>query len=327
MKPLVSILIPAYNAEKWVAETLQSAISQTWPNKEIILVDDGSTDRTLEVAEQFAPNGVIVLSKQNQGAAAARNHALRFSRGDYIQWLDADDLLSPDKIACQLKEPHCARVLLSSPWAFFNYRTSRARFVPTPLWENLSPVEWLLRKMGQNLHMQTATWLTSRELAEAAGLWDTRLKSDDDGEYFCRVLLASNGTRFVPDARVFYRITQSSRLSYIGGSNAKKEAMVVSMKLHIQYIRSLEDSDRVRRACLNYLQTWYHNFYPERSDLVAELQSIAVQLGGRLEEPPLPWKYRWIKPIFGWKGARSAQNNLSQLKTSLMRVWDYIAPA
>ena len=57
--------------------------------------------------------------------------------------------------------------------------------------------------MGENLHMQTATWLTSRELAEAAGPWDTRLLSDDDGEYFCRVLLASEGTRFVPEPGCF----------------------------------------------------------------------------------------------------------------------------
>lgn len=62
------------------------------------------------------------------------------------------------------------------------------------------------KRVGENLHMQTATWLTSRELALAAGAWDTRLLSDDDGEYFCRVLLASKGTRFVPEARVFYNL-------------------------------------------------------------------------------------------------------------------------
>ena len=59
MKPLVSILIPAYNAEKWIADTIQSAIAQTWPRKEIIVVDDGSTDRTAEVARRFASKGVV----------------------------------------------------------------------------------------------------------------------------------------------------------------------------------------------------------------------------------------------------------------------------
>ena len=64
--------------------------------------------------------------------------------------------------------------------------------------------------MGENLHMQTATWLTSRELAEAAGPWDTRLLVDDDGEYFCRVLLASEGTRFVPEPGCFTELLRSA---------------------------------------------------------------------------------------------------------------------
>ena len=93
MKPLVSILIPAYNADQWIAETVQSAIGQTWPRKEIIVVDDGSSDRTAEVARRFISKKVAVVSTENQGAAAARNYGLRLSHGDYIQWLDADDLL------------------------------------------------------------------------------------------------------------------------------------------------------------------------------------------------------------------------------------------
>ncbi len=81
MKPLVSILIPAYNAEEWIADTIQSAIAQTWQRKEIIVVDDGSSDRTAEVARRFASKEVAVVSTKNQGAAAARNHALQLSQG------------------------------------------------------------------------------------------------------------------------------------------------------------------------------------------------------------------------------------------------------
>jgi glycosyltransferase involved in cell wall biosynthesis len=325
MKPLVSILIPAYNSVEWIADTIQSAMAQTWPRKEIIVVDDGSKDRTAEVARRFASKEVVVVSTENQGAAAARNRALSLSQGDYIQWLDADDLLAPDKIARQLaalRDSDSRRVLLSSPWAFFNYRVNRARFVPTSLWQDLSPVDWLLRKMGENLHMQTGTWLTSRELTEAAGSWDTRMVSDDDGEYFCRVLLASEGTRFVPGAGVFYRITTSSRVSYVGNSDRKRNALLLSMKLHVQYLQSLEDSERSREACLTYLQNWYPVFYPERPDLVAELQSVAAQLQGRLEEPHLRWKYAWMKPLFGWRAAKWAQSVLPQIKASCIRQCD-----
>lgn len=325
MKPLVSILIPAYNAETWIGYTLEAAIAQSWPHKEIIVVDDGSRDRTAELAQRFASKGVVVVSKENGGAAAARNHAFRLSQGDYIQWLDADDLLAPDKIERQLaslRQSDSKRILLSSAWAYFHFRVTRARFVPTSLWQDLSPVEWLLKKMGEDLYMQTANWLTSRELAEAAGPWDTRLLSDDDVEYFSRVLLASEGTRFVPEARMFYRITPWNRLSYIGTSNEKKDALRLSMKLQIQYARSLEDSQRVRKACLVYIQGQLANFYPERPDILAELRSLAVQLGGHLEEPRLRWKYAWMKPILGYRTAKSAQMVLPQLKASLVRRWD-----
>ena len=325
MKPLVSILIPAYNSEEWIAGAIESAVAQTWPRKEIIVVDDGSRDRTAEAAGRFASKQVSVVSIANQGAAAARNHAYRLSQGEYIQWLDADDLLTPDKVERQIEALaglEGRRILLSSPWAPFYYRTRRARFIHTSLCQDHSPVEWLLRKMGENLHMQTATWLTSRELAEAAGPWDTRLLSDDDGEYFLRVLLASEGTRFVPGAGVFYRVTGSNRLSSIGNSDKKKDAMVLSMKLHIQSLRSLEESDRVRKACVAYLQNWMWAFYPDRRDIVAELQDLAEQMQGRLDPPDLGWKYDCAKVMIGRKAARWAQMSFADCKLSWIRNCD-----
>ena len=98
--------------------------------------------------------------------------------------------------------------------------------------------------------------------------------------------------------------------------------MFLSMKLHIHYLRSLEDSERVRKACLTYMQTWYHNFYPERPDIVVELQSLAAQLQGCLEAPHLRWKYAWMKSLFGWRSAKWAQMALPQFKASCLRKCD-----
>jgi hypothetical protein len=176
--------------------------------------------------------------------------------------------------------------------------------------------------MSEGIHMQNATWLVSRELTEAAGPWDTRLHYDQDGEYFARVLLASEGTRFVPGTGIFYRVTTMNRISYIGNSDRKKDSLLLAMKLHIQYLRSLEDSDRVRAACLAYMQIWYHIFYPDRPDIIAELSELAAQLQGRLEVPDLRWKYAWMKPIFGWKAAKWAQSVIPQLKAQCFRHYD-----
>jgi glycosyltransferase involved in cell wall biosynthesis len=102
---LVSVVIPAYNAEKWVAETIESVLAQTYGNLEIILVDDGSTDRTVEFARQALKRGNIpfdIRSQPNIGAAGARNLGWRAARGPWVQFLDADDLLEPQKIELQV---------------------------------------------------------------------------------------------------------------------------------------------------------------------------------------------------------------------------------
>jgi len=325
LKPLVSILIPAYNAGQWLHDTLRSALAQTWDRKEIIVVDDGSTDSTLAIARRFESDSVRVFTHENEGAAATRNHAFQLSQGDYIQWLDADDLLSPEKVEKQMavaEQCQDRQTLISGAWGSFLYRYYRTEFVPTLLWGDLTPTEWLIRKMANNLHMQTGTWLVSRELTEAAGPWNTKLLGDDDGEYFCRVLLASNGVRFVPEAKVYYRASGSSSLSYIGRSDKKREAQWRSMELHMAYLRSLEDSPRVRAACIQYMRNWLIFFYPERMDLVRKAEQKAQDFGGTLGAPKLSWKYSWIRALFGWDLAKRAQVFLPSLRWTVARLLD-----
>jgi glycosyltransferase involved in cell wall biosynthesis len=327
MKPLVSILIPAYNAEHWIADTIRSALAQTWRKKEIIIVDDGSRDGTAAMARRFASKTVSVISQQNQGASTSRNRALELCQGDYIQWLDADDLLSPDKVARQMaaaQECQDKRILLSSGWGYFMYRPSKAKFIPTPLWCDLSPVEWLVRRWENNAHMQTATWLVSRELTQAAGPWDARLLNNDDGEYFCRVLGASNGVRFVQGVKVFYRQVGSNCLSYVGQSKKKIEAHILGIRLQISSLRSLEDSERVRAACLCHLQNCFICCYPGRAEIAQELQELAGSLGGQLPLPTVPWKYALIKELFGFAAAYHTQLYYNQVKCSVLRGWDKI---
>src|SRR5205814_2769990 len=109
MKPLVSILIPAFNAEKWLAQTIRSAVAQRWPRKEVVvIVDEGCRDRTLEVARQMASREVLVVTRPRQTAAGARNDAFSLSQGEYIQWLDRPELLAANKVDTQMEEgQHC----------------------------------------------------------------------------------------------------------------------------------------------------------------------------------------------------------------------------
>ena len=329
MKPLVSILIPAYNAEQWIADTIQSALAQTWPRKEIIVVDDGSEDHTLSIANEFSSRGVFIASQKNRGAAAARNKALSFCSGDYIQWLDADDILARDKISRQMEfAESCTnkRILLSSEWGHFFFRTSSAKFVRTPLWDDLPPVEWLRLKMEKNTWMQPGSWLVSRELTEAAGPWNERLPWDEEGEYFCRVVIKSDGVKFILGAKTYYRVTGPHSYGHVGTSDKKLESSWRSTRLHVQYLCSLEESTRTRRACVNLMQARVHHFHPHRPDLVNATQHLAKILGGEvaLEKrvAPLGWKFAWIKKIFGLEFAYLAQDKLPQFKNWAVRLWD-----
>lgn len=328
-EPLVSILIPAFNAEKYIADSVRSAIAQTWLSKEIIVVDDGSSDRTLEIARKFESESVRVVTQRRQGAAAARNKAFSLSRGEYIQWLDADDLLAFDKVALQMKaaqEVGNKRVLLSSGWGRFIHRHRKAKFASTAFTEDMPPLEWLLRKMEGNIFLQTGCWLVSRELTEAAGAWDSRLLGDDDGEYFCRVLRASDHVKFVPGAKVYYRGPGLAfrGLSYVGKSDPRVEALWLSMQLHMRYLRTMENSERAKGASLTYMQTSVLYFHPERPDILAQAQEIARELGGHLVAPSLSWKYDWIRRLLGWRSAKIGQRLLLESRWAVAKAWDYI---
>src|SRR5690606_2283060 len=118
--PLVSIIIPCYNAEKYVAEAIQSALDQTYPNCEVIVIDDGSTDGSLEVIQSFGDK-IRCETGPNKGGCAARNRGLELAKGEWIQFLDADDLISVEKIERQMEQAMRLRpeVLMSCQWKRF----------------------------------------------------------------------------------------------------------------------------------------------------------------------------------------------------------------
>jgi glycosyltransferase involved in cell wall biosynthesis len=103
--PLVSVIIPAYNAERFIARTLESVLSQSYKNIEVLIINDGSTDRTLEIAESFARDDsrIRILHQPNLGATAARNCGIKSSKGEYIAPLDADDIWHEEKIQAQVE--------------------------------------------------------------------------------------------------------------------------------------------------------------------------------------------------------------------------------
>jgi glycosyltransferase involved in cell wall biosynthesis len=117
-RPLVSIIMPVYNAEPFLRETLDSIYAQTYEPLEVIAVDDGSTDSSVTILRSYPD--VRIVQQENQGPSAARNRAIEHARGEFIAYVDADDVVPPDKLSIQvgylLEHPEVAATLGRQEW-------------------------------------------------------------------------------------------------------------------------------------------------------------------------------------------------------------------
>lgn len=315
MEPLVSILIPVYNAEGYVAETIGSALAQTWPNREIIVVDDGSTDNSLAVAKKLESKGVIVLQQPNQGASAARNRALKHAKGDFIQYLDADDLLSPDKIEAQvaLLRSNPTRVAVCHTVHFLDGEDPLGKS-PDPyearfLLDADDPVEFLINLYGGNGEgasmVQPNAWLTPRGVIERAGPWNAFRCPDDDGEYFCRVLLASDGVRVSRNGLNYYRKFKHRRSLSAQKSYPAMENILLSYDLKKKHLLQRTSDIRARQALVTMYTAFAINNYPAHKNLTSRALATAEELGGAHYPYPIGGKLlTFIQKNLGWKTAR-----------------------
>lgn len=307
MSPTVSILIPCYNAGPWLAQTLESALAQTWPQKEIICVDDGSRDNSLEIARGFEARGVRVIAQANAGASAARNRALSEARGDYIQFLDADDLLAPDKIAVQLARiASTPRAVASGQWGAFSQGPADAAFNREPIWADYDPVSWLVCSWTGGGMIQPGAWLTPRAVVDAAGPWDEKLSLDDDGEYFSRVLLAASTVPFVNEARAYYRRSGPRRLSASRGRRAAESAFR-SCSAKAQHLLAAENSPRTRRAAACNFCRFAWEQLAAAPDLADQAIARWRELDASVPPPSAGPKQAAVARLLGWRRARRLQ--------------------
>lgn len=314
MSPLVSIIIPAYNAERWLAETLESALGQTWTNTEIIVINDGSRDGTLAAAEKFTARGVHVIDQPNRGASAARNHGLRLARGDFIQFLDADDLISAEKIGVQVEllREHPTGTVATCTWGRFQDDPGAARFVDEAVFRDFAPVDFLVLAGDTGAMMHPSCWLLPRAVADRAGPWDESLSLNDDGEYFARAVLASAGMAYSASGRSYYRSGLPGSLSQQRGERARR-SQFRSLELITQHLLAAEDTPRTRQAAANYFQRFIHDFFPAPKDLMAQaFVRITVLGGSTLGPPPMGTRTAALAAIIGWR-------NVWRLKHLLIR--------
>jgi glycosyltransferase involved in cell wall biosynthesis len=306
--PLVSILIPCFNAARWLRDTIESAGAQTWANKEIIIVDDGSTDNSLAIAREYESPQIVVVRQQNLGASAARNFSLRLAQGDYCQFLDADDILDPNKIRIQIERllKFDGEFIASGEWARFHDQVAEAAFVPEPVWADAEPLELLKRSWLGGGMMPIFAWLVPRSLMARVGPWNETLTVNDDGEYFTRVVLGSRGVLFCPGAKGYYRSGLRRSLSNLLSPQGHL-SVFKSCQLCSEQVLQRANTAETRSACASLFQRFVFSAYPDVPELVQAAEKQIQLLGGGPIGPSGGNAFRATARLAGWKAARRVQ--------------------
>lgn len=308
-RPLVSVCMPCHNAAEYVGEALDSLLGQSYPDIEVIVVDDGSTDDSAAILQQYVEQGVRVVSEKCGTASKARNVALQHARGQLIKFLDADDILSKECIAEQAERlAGRSDAIASAKWGrFYGNDPGTLRLVPEPNWKDMDSTEWMVEAcIDCRGMMQAGMFLMPRDLLERAGPWNETLTLIDDFEFFSRVLCAAKEVLFCPEAVLYYRSGTPGTLSG-QKSRAAYESMTDSILLGTAQLLARRQDKRARLAAANVCQHGVYDLYPHHRDLQRKLEARIKECGGS-NVPPFGGRYfHALRPFIGWKLAKRLQ--------------------
>jgi len=301
--PLVSVIMPVYNSEKYLSEAINSVINQNYTNWELIIVNDGSVDQSLSIAKTFESGRIKVFSQENKGQCAANNYGYRQSKGDYIKFFDSDDLLSTNILEEQVKialvHPN---TVVSAKWGrFYNDDLSTFKLNIEECWKDMLPVDWLTLSWykGKSM-MQCALFLVPRTIINKVGLWNENLSLINDLEFYTRVLLEADMVRFSTESTIYYRSGDPNSLSATNNRKAIESAFE-SIRLSTAYLVEKSDTQKTRLSATNVWQSFIYECYPRFRDLTLQAEKKIKQLTKPdLKFPNTP-KTQLFQKLFGWK--------------------------
>lgn len=237
-KPLVSVIIPVFNRANLIKETLDSVIKQTYINWECIVVDDGSTDGTIEVLKQYANKDSRINWYKRpkfkiKGASTCRNIGFELSKGKLIQYLDSDDLISENKFECQvnlLKNTNF-KTFSTCKWGWLKKDKKGEILRDLSIYKNFEKINLFLDALSVSRgYAPIHNYMFHRKLILENGNWNEYLKINDDGEFMARIFVNSNQIEFSGKCNVLYRIEDKSSLSTLNSSDKMKD-LIYSWKI------------------------------------------------------------------------------------------------
>ena len=316
MEPLVSIIIPSYNAASTIRETLESVCRQTWKSIEVILVDDGSLDNTADVAEAYKDDRVTIIRSEHVGACSARNIGINEAAGAYLQFLDGDDTLDRKKIELQLKALSARKLehaVAYGPWWEFSgeFPSSTVGFCEGRHFSD--PMDWLFTSMLEGFYVPPHCWLVPVSVVDSAGEWDERLLQNQDGEFFSRILESASKVVWVPDSISYYRGGNIGSVSQVKG-RLYSESLLLAANIIRDRMLEYAQGDASLRKIISalYLRILYR-MDPSDQEMVEKVWSEIRKLG----LPPRALsvggkRFTCLKAILGWHLAFKAKSLMSR---------------
>lgn len=316
MFPLVSFIIPFYNSEKFIAETLKSIFNQTIKDFEIILVDDGSTDSSVEIIRTFKDERIKLFQQINSGPSAASNYGIKQAKGKYIKFLDSDDIINPVHIEKMLFSiENSPNSIASCSWGTFRDSDyNNAKFIPESTWVSCNSKDWLFKALQQRSDMTPLwLWLIPESILKRAGFYNESLTLTNDFEFSVRVLLASEYVVFVEEAIVYYRIGIAKSVSVSVSEKSVLSAFNSTM-LAYEFIKSTSALTDISPLFANRLMLWVYRFYPLYPNLLKKYYKAIHELGGSNIRFEGSNKIMLVAKVFGWKTAKQLQNIYYKIK-------------
>ena len=310
----MSICMPAFNAGKYIIEAVNSIISQTYTNWELIIVNDGSTDNTATELNKITDSRVKVYHQNNKGQCAAANRAFELSAGELIKFMDADDMISPNHLSEQVKVLHHSKnVIVRAQWGRF-YKDDVTTFnlvTESPI-SGTKPFEWLVAAMtDKEIMLQCALWLIPREVLTKSGGWNEELSLINDFEFFIRVLLHADEIRSANDAIVYYRSSIAGSLSATNTLEGAWSAYQ-SVNQGVQYLLNKEDSERTKKVAADCFQRLVYTFYPLHKQVVLKAEQKVKELGGSDVSFPSGGYTKILSRFMGWKNTKKLKSAIKK---------------
>lgn len=297
----VSILIPCYNAEKWIKDAIQSALDQTWPDKEVIVVDDGSKDGSLEVIKSFGDR-VYWETGPNRGGNVARNRLMELARGEWLQYLDADDYLLPKKIETDLgvlnQMPNAD--LIFSPVVMEYHSEKRREILPIPTPHDY----WGLLALWELPQTGAALW-RKQSLLDVGG-WKNDQPCCQEHELYLRLLMSEKKFAFNSSAGAVYRQWSDQTLCNKDPMETRKKRLEIESSIE-SFLKSRGELTQSRLKAINQARletarsSWDKN--PDFSISIAQMIKKSFPQFTPLNRVASPLLFRIIYFLFDYEVA------------------------